>query len=184
MENQTIKDVLKSIQTPLPASGKIIESRSKDCKERVRAFLLKIQTQFTTLVSDTEKILAGIVPVALKFVQGLKTVVDTPAMDIIDALIPSKIPAEIVAQLRAHLGTVIDLLQLQLECGKEATLEDKIACYLKYLRTCSPDMRDALYNKTASMLTHLMAGKHQFTNAEVDTMVQLGYVQLKHSDAQ
>jgi hypothetical protein len=181
MENKTISDILKSVQTTaIPTGVNNIQSRALDCKERAKAFLVKMQIGFNALVAGTAKLLSELVPIALHFVQALKTVVDNPAMDIIDALIPSKLPAEIVAQLRAHLGTVIDLLQLQLTCGKEATLEDKIACYLQYLRTCSPDMKDAIYHKTASLLTQLMAGKHQFTNSEVDTMVQLGYVQLKH----
>lgn len=161
-----------------------IQNRANDCKSRILKFLKRMQNLFTTMVTGAEKMLDTAIPVILHFVQGLKTVVDNPAMDIIDALIPSRIPAEIVAQLRAHLGTVIDLLQLQLTCGHEATLEDKIACYLQYLRTCSPDLRDALYHKTASMLTQLMADKHQFTSAEIDTMVQLGYIKLKHSDAE
>lgn len=161
-----------------------VQSRATECKLRIVRFLKRMQDLFASMVSGAEKMLDTAIPVILHFVQGLKMVIDNPAMDMIDALIPSRIPAEVVAQLRAHLGTVIDLLQLQLECGHEATLEDKIACYLQYLRSCSPDLRDALYHKTASMLTHLMADKHQFTSAEIDTMVQLGYIKLKHSDGE
>jgi hypothetical protein len=171
MENQT-----NNVSTDTQTTSNTIQNRSSDCKTRVQKFLQKMKTFFLGMVAGAQKVLDEIVPVALQFVEGLKAVVDNPAMDIIDALIPSQIPAQIVAQLRAHLGTVIDLLQLEITCGKEATLEDKIACYLQYLRTCSPDMKDAIYHKTAAMLTQLMAGQHQFTNAEVDTMVQIGYV--------
>jgi hypothetical protein len=171
-------------QSTANTTGNAIQTRASDCKVGIMNFLQKIRTRFAALVAGAGKIIDDAIPVILQFVEGLKSVVDNPAMDIIDALIPSRLPAAIVAQLRAHLGTVIDLLQLELTCAKDATLEDKIACYLNYLRTCSPDVRDALYHKTAAMLTHLMGDKHQFTNAEIDTMVQLGYVQLKHTQAQ
>jgi hypothetical protein len=150
------------------------------CKARTKKFFDKVRTFFTKAFDGVQHFIENNIEPAIQFTKAIKAAVDSGAADIVADLIPGKWDDAVVAFLRANLGTVIDLLQIQLVCGKQTTLEDKIACYLDYLRTCSPDMRDALYAKTASLLTRLSSDKHQFTDAEIDAMVQLTYTQLKH----
>lgn len=153
--------------------------KTPDCKTRTRNFFDKVRKFFIKAFNDVEDFIEQNIEPALHFVKALKVAVDSGAADVVTGIIPGKIDDAIVQFLRSNLGTVIDIMQVQLECSKEATLEEKISCYLDYLRTCSPEVRDALYAKTASLLTRLSDNKKRFTNAEIDAMVQLTYTGLK-----
>lgn len=154
--------------------------RNKECKQKMNNFFEKVIAIFRKVAKDAAAFLDETIPVAIEFVQVLKTVVDNPAMDIVTALIPSNIDDVTVKILRANLGKVIDLLQLQITC-KTDNVEEKIACYLEYLRHCSPELRNALYHKTAALLTKLNSGNHakKFTDAEIDALVQIAYTKFK-----
>lgn len=155
--------------------------RGEKCNDRAKRFFKKVRDFFVKAFDAVEDFIDQNIEPALEFVKALKLAVDSGAADIVTSVIPGKWDDAVVAILRANLGKVIDILEVQLECGKEAKLEDKIACYLQYIRTCSPEMRDALYHKTASLLTRLSDNKKRYTNAEIDAMVQLVYTQLKAS---
>lgn len=156
-----------------------MSTRSETCKKNTRAFFERVRKFFKKVFTDVQDFVEKNIEPALEFVKALKVAVDSGAADIVTAIIPGKWDDAAVAFLRANLGKVIDILEIQLECGKEAELSDKIACYLQYLRNCSPEVRDALYAKTASLLTRLSDENKRFTNAEIDAMVQLTYTQLK-----
>lgn len=156
---------------------------TKDCKAKIMNFFKHVKDFFHKVFVGVEGFIDKYVVPALHFVEGLKAVVDNPAMDFLTAAIPGNLDDKIVQALRDNLPKVIDILDLEIACKDVTDPAAKIQCYIDYLRGLSPEVRNALYHKTASLLTKLLAGEHVFTDSDIDALVQLSYSELRHSNA-
>lgn len=157
-------------------------ARENKCKKRVQDFFEKVRKFTQRVFKGVEDFINKNIEPAINFVTGLKKAVDSEALDVVVGIIPGTWDDKLLAAFRTYLGKAIEILEIQLTCGQEASLEDKIACYIQHLRTCSPEVRNALYSKTASLLTKLHAGDEakQYTNAEIDALVQFEYTKIKN----
>jgi hypothetical protein len=155
--------------------------RTSTCHQQTIDFYARIKALFLRAYNITQEWLDDHVVQILQFVQGVKTVLDNPVLEgTIEALIPRVTP-QTFAVIDTVFDKVIEGLQIEIACKSETDLLSKVKCVATYLSTLEPELKDALLSRMASWLTRLTAGDHQFTTAELDTIVQFCYAEIKHN---
>ena len=142
-------------------------------------FFKKVGAWIERTFLNVKKFIKNNVTPAIKFVNGIKQVVDNPALDIIVALTATQLDNKVLSGLRAALSKAIDILEIQLECGSLESDTDKIQCYINWLRTLPKVQRNAMYAKTASLIAQIHGGEDALKEHEVDLLVQLEYTENK-----
>jgi len=147
----------------------------------MKKFFQKVSLFFKTFFSKVAKFFTEEGPEILRFLNAVKAVVDNPALSLAVAASKNQIDDLILFELRRWLGRAVDIMEIKLECGAKPTLEQKITCFVEHLRNCPPEIRNALYHKTASIIAREKAREQgvKLTTSEVDTLIQLEYSKLK-----
>lgn len=144
-------------------------------------FFKKIGAWFKRLFTNIKKVIDNSVEPAIRFLNVIKTVVDNPLTNLAVAATKNKFDDQALAFLRKHLSTAIDILEIKLECGSKGTDQERLECYINYLRTLPVEQRKALYAKTASIIARLTAGEVDLTGSDFDLLVQMKYVEDKRA---
>lgn len=121
---------------------------------------------------------------SIEFVQNFKKMLDSPFTNIITALIPGEWDDKLRDKMSENLGKAIDLLMAGNAIAEEPDWSNKIMKLLTYLKSVSPDMQSAVFNRLAGLLTKLSAGDAALENVKnhsVDLLVQLQYSKLKEN---
>ncbi len=118
----------------------------------------------------------------INFLNGVKEVVENPAISLLIAMSKNQVDDKIYNALLKALTKSIDILQITTECMGKETPELKVQCFIQYLRTCSPELRNAIYHKAASLMTREMAEKKglDVAKSDIDTLIQLEYSKQKN----
>lgn len=149
----------------------------------IMKFFKKVGAWFKRLFTNIKKFLKENVAPAVKFVNAIKTVVDNPALDVLVAFTKTDLDNKILAKLRQALSQAVDILEVQLECGSKGTDDEKIACYINWLRSLPKEQRNAMYAKTASIIARIQAGNTLLRNSQIDMLVQLEYTEQNITEA-
>lgn len=158
------------------------QARRQKRRDNMKKFFQKVAAWFKNLGQNINEFLQTHVEPAINFLQVIKTIVDNPALDFITAATKTKVDDNLLPKLRLALSTAIDVLEVQLSCGAEASVEDKIACYIEYLRGLPPEVRKAMYHKTASVIARITGKEFDLDKSEVDYWVQHVYTQIKNNN--
>jgi hypothetical protein len=144
-----------------------------------KKFLLKVKLFLLNLFDRTHRIAAKVVPAAVDVVELLKYFMDSPADEILTALIPGGIDDVIAAQIKKFLPEILVKLKIASECATLTDREAIIQCAIKHLQAYSPDARHAMYLNIASLLAHNLSkdsnGGEKLSWSEVVHLVQFYY---------
>ncbi|RTL56233.1 MAG: hypothetical protein EKK37_17320 [Sphingobacteriales bacterium] len=135
------------------------------------AFCKNFFAKIKRIYSQIDDALKQYVPLALTVTRKIKEALQSPAADLIEQLIPGDVDKTIRSLLIKGLDYAITSLLVVDECNAAATLEEKLACYMKYLQKLSPDARDAALIKLASLISKDMHG-HQLKQHVYDLFTQ------------
>jgi hypothetical protein len=133
----------------------------------VRAKVKAILRQFDQYIQDH-------VETALKVTPALKNFLASPAGDVLTAIIPTDIDSVIRSKILIALNEVIPALTIINDCKKSPHLDDKMRCFIQQFKTMDPDMRDAVLQKFAALLTRELHGCKLAQNV-YDLFVQASY---------
>lgn len=111
---------------------------------------------------------------SIEVVQLLKQFTESPALPLLNALIPGQLDDVIAAKLKEALPKVLVGLELANGCAKKQSNDEIIQCVISYLQQVSPDARKQYWLSVASRLSmYLSDGK--LTWAEAIMLVQYTY---------
>jgi hypothetical protein len=115
---------------------------------------------------------------ALQITIGLKKALSSPVADIITELIPGNIDNIVKQHLLAAINTAVDLLTIADQCQGEKDINKKLQCFVAELQKRSPEHRDAVLQKLASLLACELDGKRLKQNL-YDLYTQAKYAATK-----
>lgn len=119
---------------------------------------------------------------SVQVVEQIKAFLDSPAIPILETVIPGKLDDAIITKIQTYLPKVLTVLQIAQDCvTPDATPDSIIQCVVKKLAAMNPDARAAQYHSIASLLTvYLSDGK--ITWSEAIHLVEMVYQdQVKQS---
>ncbi|MCX6208370.1 MAG: hypothetical protein NTZ59_02415 [Bacteroidetes bacterium] len=123
---------------------------------------------------------------SVEFVQRLKTLLESPVLDVLTALIPSNIDDAIRAKLLLNCQRALQLLAITADIANEHDPASQITKLLQYLKEATPAMKAAIYKQIASEMAKLSGGAVEVKGHSVDLLTQLQYSKLveglEHSD--
>ncbi len=144
----------------------------------MKQLMLAIWSSIQSAFDGAESFMDDHIENVIAFMKSVKLVIESPIMDGVVIITPTDIDNQLLPGLRILLARAIDVLEIQQECSSCSTDEEKIACYCRYVQNLSPEMRDAILHKTASIMSRLGLN-NKFTNSELDTLVQIGFIKNK-----
>ncbi|MGN6437529.1 MAG: hypothetical protein ACTHMM_13395 [Agriterribacter sp.] len=134
----------------------------KKCTPRVKDFFKKV-----------DKFLIENTTIVISFVSKIKAALDNPAVDILTAIIPGEFDDKLKTALRVGLSLAVNKL-VEFDKCNSGTDQERIICYLNYIKTLPTDLRDAQLFKLGALITKSIDG-NRFKQYEYDTALQLSY---------
>lgn len=104
---------------------------------------------------------------AVLVVEQIKAFVGSPAIPLIETIIPGQLDDKIFSAIQKTLPKVLTALQIADECaGPNVPADQVLQCVVKKLAVLNPDARAAQYHSIASLLTvYLSDGKLSWSEA-------------------
>jgi hypothetical protein len=147
-------------------------------KRKLKQFFKKVKEFFQDLGNGINDFIREVVRPAVDFLQIVKTALDNPNIDIFTAATASGFDNKLVERLRIILPVVIRKLGLVVAAGDLLNNQRTINAYLSALKNQSPSLRSATIHKTAALIAKELNGS-EYTSAEIDTLTQITYNELK-----
>lgn len=141
-------------------------------------FCNKVRARIKRILQQFDEYLDEHIDTALYVTTALKKFLSSPAGDIITALIPGNLDNVIRQHLLAALENAIDTLQITDKCRKHEDIADKLLCLAEELRQRSPELRDALLHRLASLVAGELDGQ-RLKQSLYDLYTQAKYTALK-----
>lgn len=118
------------------------------------------------------------VETALQITKALKTMLNSPVVDILTTLIPGQVDNIIKNQLVSALDKAIEALSIADACKSCTDINTKLTCFVSELKKLHPNLQDAVLQKLASLIAaHLHNNKLQ--QCFYDLFTQSKYTSLK-----
>lgn len=121
------------------------------------AFCQKFAGEIKSILKKIDQFVQDHADTALKVTTAIEKFLAGPGGDILAAIIPSGIPAEIRSKLLVILPQAIDALTIVDACKSATTLKDKLDCFATNLKKLDPTLQKGILQKLAQLLT---AGLH------------------------
>jgi hypothetical protein len=115
---------------------------------------------------------------ALQITTALKHALESPVADMVTLLIPGTADDALKQHLQQALVRVTDTLLVLSKCSKEHDMNKKLQCLAGELLRQTPEVRDALLHKMASLLTGELDG-NRLKQRLYDLYVQAKYTSMK-----
>lgn len=122
-------------------------------------FCTKMKSQIKALLRQFDTYVDANIDTALKVTTELKSILSSPAADIITAIIPGEIDDTIRRQLINGLGKVIEALTIVDSCKQLTDINAKLQCFIQQLEKYDPQLQDAVLQKLASLLAGVLDGQ-------------------------
>ena len=122
-------------------------------------FCTKMKSELRQILKQFDQYVDAHVDTALHITAALKSILASPAADIITAIIPGDLDDAIRKQLLAALDKAITALAIADTCKLYMTTEEKLKCFVQQLQQRDPQLQDALLQKLASLLTGALDGQ-------------------------
>lgn len=121
------------------------------------SFCKKFSGKVKSILKSIDEFVQAHADTALKVTTALEKFLAGPGGDILTAIIPTNIPAEIRSKLLIILPQCIDALTIVDACKTATTLSDKLNCFATNLKKLDPTLQKGILQKLAQLLT---AGLH------------------------
>lgn len=141
-------------------------------------FCNKLRGRIKQILQQFDDYLDEHIDLALSVTTALKNLLSSPMADILTAIIPGDLDNVIRQHLLAALEKATETLLIADKCRQHQTLADKLLCLAEELQQRSPELRDALLHKLASLVAGEMDGQRLKQNL-YDLYTQAKYAALK-----
>src|SRR6201992_51455 len=123
----------------------------------LQSFLSKIWNQIKALFEGIPAELKTAIHIGVIITENIKTFVDSPAADILTALIPGNIDDQVKNWLRAKLPAILTELKLADSCGSLTDPNDITACAVKVLQGLDSDIQSAFLHSLSILIAQVAA---------------------------
>jgi hypothetical protein len=120
-------------------------------------FLTKIWAEIKDLFSGMPADLQIAIHVGVVVTENIKNFVDSPAADVLTALIPGDVDDELKDLLRAKLPTILAELKLADSCGSLTDPAQITACAIKVLQGLDGDVQSAFLHNLSVLIAQVAA---------------------------
>jgi hypothetical protein len=123
----------------------------------LQTFLSKIWNQVKALFDGIPAELKIAIHVGVIVTENIKNFVDSPAADVLTALIPGDVDDKIKNWLRAKLPVILAELKLADSCGSLIDPNEITACAVKVLQGLEGDIRSAFLHNLSILVAQVAA---------------------------
>ena len=123
----------------------------------IKTFLVKIWAEIETLFDNIPAELKLAAKVAVTVVENIKTVTDSPVIDVLTTIIPGDVDNDIVAVIRHALPTILTDLKLVNEQLTQTGSSAIAAEGIKTIATLSGDIKNAFLHDLGILLAQEIA---------------------------
>lgn len=123
----------------------------------LQTFLNKIWTEIKSLFAGMPSELQTAIHIGVLVTQNIKNFVDSPAADVLTAIIPGDIDDEIKNWLRAKLPEILTELKLADSCSGLTNPTDITACAIKVLQGLDGDIQSAFFHNLSVLVAEVAA---------------------------
>jgi hypothetical protein len=120
-------------------------------------FLSKIWAEVTSLFNGMPAELKTAVHIGVVITENIKTFVDSPAADILTAIIPGELDDDLKTLLRAKLPGILTELKLADSCGSLTDPSQITACAVKVLQGLDGDIGNAFLHSLSILISQVAA---------------------------
>jgi hypothetical protein len=121
------------------------------------SFLSKIWTEIKNLFAGIPTELKTAIHIGVIVTENIKTFVDSPAADVLTAIIPGDADDEIKDLLRAKLPGILTELKLADSCGSLTDPAEITACAVKVLQDLDGDVQSAFLHSLSILVAEVAA---------------------------
>ncbi|MBS1519623.1 MAG: hypothetical protein JST50_01400 [Bacteroidetes bacterium] len=123
----------------------------------LQSFLSKIWNQIKALFDGIPAELKTAIHIGVEVTEGIKTFVDSPAADILTAIIPGDIDDEVKNWLRAKLPAILTELKLADSCGQLTDPSEITKCAVQVLQGLDGDVKSAFLHNLSILVAQVAA---------------------------
>ena len=131
------------------------------------------------LFGNTEKWINDNVTPSIQVVNNIKAIVDSPIAMVLTSIIPGQFDDLLRAKLSSGLQIAIDRLTNIYDITNESDEVIKLDKFTQWLKTLTPDTKNAIYKKIASILSRANDIDATVKEHAIDLLVQTTYSKLK-----
>ncbi|HEY9001645.1 MAG TPA: hypothetical protein VIM89_09860 [Mucilaginibacter sp.] len=121
----------------------------------LQSFLTKIWNQIKALFDGIPAELKIAIHIGVEVTENIKTFVDSPAADILTAIIPGNIDDEVKNWLRAKLPTILTELKLADSCGQLTDPAEITKCAVQVLQGLDGDIKSAFLHNLSILIAQV-----------------------------
>jgi hypothetical protein len=122
-------------------------------------FCTNLRTKVRTLLRQFDSYIDQHIDTALKISEALRSLLTSPAANILTAIIPGELDDAIKQELTTALDKVIGALSIADTCKQYTNINEKLACFVQQLQLRDPDLQDAILQKLASLVAATLDGQ-------------------------
>ena len=123
----------------------------------LQSFLTKIWSEIKSLFEGIPSELKTAIHIGVQVTQNIKTFVDSPAADVLTAIIPGDIDDEIKNWLRAKLPAILTELKLADSCSGLTDPAAITECAVKVLQGLDGDIQSAFLHNLSILVAEVAA---------------------------
>ncbi|MGZ3891176.1 MAG: hypothetical protein ACXVI9_11800 [Mucilaginibacter sp.] len=123
----------------------------------LQSFLNKIWTEIKSLFQGIPSELKSAIKIGVTVTQNIKTFVDSPAADVLTAIIPGDVDDQIKNWLRAKLPQILTELKLADSCSGLTDPAAITACAIKVLQDLDGDIQSAFFHNLSILVAEVAA---------------------------
>ncbi len=124
---------------------------------KIPVWLKKIWKTIQNLFNRIPAELQSAIHTGVVVTENIKTFVDSPAADILTALIPGETDNRIKIALRAALPAILLQLKLAGSCSNATTPEEITTCAIKTLQSITGDLKSAFLHNLSVLIAQVAA---------------------------
>jgi len=123
----------------------------------LKSFLSKIWNEIKALFDGIPAELKTAIHIGVEVAENVKTFVDSPAADILTAIIPGNIDDEVKSWLRAKLPPILTELKLADSCGQLTDPGDITKCAVRVLQGLDKNIQKAFLHNLSILIAQVAA---------------------------
>lgn len=123
----------------------------------LKSFLSKIWNEIKALFDGIPAELKTAIHIGVEVAENVKTFVDSPAADILTAIIPGNIDDEVKSWLRAKLPPILTELKLADSCGQLTDPGDITKCAVRVLQGLDKNIQNAFLHNLSILIAQVAA---------------------------
>jgi hypothetical protein len=138
-------------------------------------FCTKVNAEIKSALKQFDQYVDAHIDTALQITSALKSMLASPAADIITAIIPGSADDVLRTQLLNALTKITEALSIVDSCKQYTDLNDKLKCFVQQLSQRDPKLQDAILLKLSSLLAAELDGQ-KLKQSLYDLYTQAKYV--------